>query len=83
MHVDSIVVSASTFKILEPVQLEYHIQVKYQPSIPNNLKQWQIFEEDEQLKYFLQVINEFSNMQIEEDQQVVQELDEQNPKIQT
>jgi len=68
MHVDSLVASTSSFKIPEPVLLEYQIQVKYRPSIPDNLKHWQIFEDDGHLKSFLQVIDEFSNMKIEEDQ---------------
>ena len=38
MHADSLVVLARSFKVLEPVLLEYQIQVKYRPSIPDNLK---------------------------------------------
>ena len=59
IHVDSLVVSASSFKIPQPVSLEYKIQVQCRPSILDNLKHWQIFEDDEQLKFFLQVIDEF------------------------
>lgn len=47
----------------------YQIQVKYRPSIPDNLKYWQIFEDDEQLKSFMQVVDEFSALQINEDKQ--------------
>ena len=47
MHADSLVVSVNSFKIPEAVLLEYQIQVKYRPSIPDNLKHWQIFEDDE------------------------------------
>ena len=43
MHADSLAVSASSFKILEPVLLEYQIQVKYRPSIHDNLKHWKFF----------------------------------------
>jgi len=80
MHADSLFVSTSSSKIPEPVLLEYHIQVKYRPSFPDNLKHWQIFEDDEQLKTFLQVINEFSNMKIEEDKKDVQESNHQSPE---
>lgn len=48
--------------------LQYQVQVKYRPSIPDNLKHWQTFDDDEQLKSFLQVIDEFSALQIEEEQ---------------
>lgn len=71
MHADSLAILASSFKILELVLLQYQIQVKYRPSIIDNLKHWQSFEDDEQLKSFLQVIDEFSNMQIEEDKKDV------------
>lgn len=62
MHADSLVVSANSFETPQPTLLEYQTQVKYRPSIPDNLKYCQIFEDDEQLKFFLQVIEEFSNM---------------------
>lgn len=75
---DSLTILARYFKILEPILLEYQIQVKYRPSVPDNLKHWYIFEDDEQLKSFLQVIDELSNMQIEHDQKDVQESNQQS-----
>jgi len=47
---------------------QYQIQVKYRPSIPDNLKHLQFFYDNEQLKSFLQIIDEFSNLQVEEEQ---------------
>ena len=49
------------------MELQYHIQVKCKASIPHNLKYWQIFEDGEQLKMILQVIDEFLTLQIEEE----------------
>jgi len=48
--------------------VKYQIQVRYRPSILDNLKHWQIFDDDEELKSFLQVIDEFLALQIEEEQ---------------
>lgn len=58
--------------------LQYQIQVKYSPSIPDNLKHWLIFEDYEQFKSFLQVIDEFSTLQIEEEHLDVHELNNEN-----
>jgi ribonuclease HI len=41
--VDSLVTSASNFKIPLPPKLIYDIEVKYRPSIPNNVKHWKVF----------------------------------------
>jgi len=40
IHVDSLVVSASSFKIPDQTNVLYQIQVKYRPSILDNLKYW-------------------------------------------
>ena len=48
--------------------MQYQIQVKYKTSIPDNIKHWQLFDDDEQLKSFLQAIDEFVVLQIEEEQ---------------
>lgn len=53
IHADSLAVSDSSFKIPDQTNVLYQIQVKYKPSIPDNLKHWKIFEDDEHLKYFL------------------------------
>ena len=66
IHADALVVSARSFKIPYHTDVLYQIQVKYRPSIPDNLKHLQIFEDDEHLKSFLQVIDEFSVLQIHE-----------------
>jgi ribonuclease HI len=40
---ESLVVSASKFKVPLPPQLKYEVEVKYIPSIPNNFKHWKVF----------------------------------------
>ena len=43
---NSLVVSASTFIPPFPPKLNYEIQVKYRPSLPDNVKFWKVFEDD-------------------------------------
>ena len=45
---------------------------------PDNMKQWQIFEDDEQLKSFLQVIDDFLFLQIDDDRVEISENVEEN-----
>lgn len=45
--VDSLVVAASNFKTPQNPLLRYEVEVRYRPSIPDNVKHWQVFEDDE------------------------------------
>jgi hypothetical protein len=65
--VDSLVVSASTFIPPLPPKLNYEIQVKYRPSLPDNVKFWKVFEDDAELSRFLSVMENFSDLQIDQD----------------
>lgn len=40
---------------------EYNIEVLTRPADPNNLKHWQVFDDDAQVLRFLQSHGEFSN----------------------
>jgi ribonuclease HI len=65
--VDSLAISASNFKIPLPPRLRYDIEVKYRPSIPDNVKHWKVFEDDLEIKRFLETVNEFSALHIDQD----------------
>jgi hypothetical protein len=41
--VDSLVVSVSNFRVPLPPKLRYDVEVKYRPSIPENVKHWKVF----------------------------------------
>jgi hypothetical protein len=41
--------------------------VKYRPSIPNNVKHWKVFEDDLEIKIFLETVDEFSALYIDQD----------------
>jgi hypothetical protein len=63
---DSLAVSASMFIPPMPPRLSYEIQVKYRPSLPDNIKYWKFFEDDDELNRFLQVVEEFSDMLVDQ-----------------
>jgi ribonuclease HI len=65
---DSLVVSASNFIVPLPPKLKYDIEVKYRPSIPENVKHWKVFEDDIEIKRFLEIVEEFSALHIDQDQ---------------
>ena len=50
-----------------PPKLSYEIQVKYRPSLPDNVKFWKVFENDDEFSKFIQVVDEFSDMHIDQE----------------
>jgi ribonuclease HI len=65
--VDYLAVSASHFQVPLPPKLKYDVEVKYRPSIPNNVKNWNVFEDDLETKRFLESVDEFSALNIDQD----------------
>ena len=72
--VDSLAVSASLFVLPLPPKLSYDVQVKYRPSLPDNAKFWRVFENDEELSKFLQLVDEFSDIHIDQENLNIQEI---------
>jgi hypothetical protein len=70
---DSLAVSANLFIPPMPPRLNYEIQVKYRSSLPDNIKYWKVFEDDDELNRFLQVVDEFSDMHVDQQNQNVEE----------
>jgi ribonuclease HI len=64
---DSLAVSACAFIPPLPHKLSYEIQVRHRPSLPDNIKFWKVFEDDAELTRFLAVIDEFAELQIDQD----------------
>ena len=64
---DSLAVSASLFVPPLPTKLSYDVQVKYQPSLPDNVKFWRVFENDDELSKFLQLVDEFCHIHIDQE----------------
>jgi hypothetical protein len=63
---DSFVVSTSHFRIPLPPKLKYDIEVKYRPSIPDNVKNWMVFEDDLEIIKFLESVDEFYALHIDQ-----------------
>jgi ribonuclease HI len=64
---DSLVVSASQFKIPQTPMAKYDVEIKYRPSVPDNVKHWKVFEDDLEIERFLQSVDEFYVLHIDQD----------------
>jgi hypothetical protein len=67
----------STFKLLLPPKLKYEVEIMHMPSILDNVKYWRMFEEDYEIKRFIEAIDEFSSIHIDQDE----DLDEVNQNL--
>ena len=70
---NSLTVSTSLFVPPLPPRLSYDIQVKYRPSLPDNVKFWKVFENDDELSNILHVVDtDFGSciLQIDDSQQI-------------
>jgi hypothetical protein len=64
---DSLAISTRNFRVPLPPKLRYNVEVIYIPSIPNNVKHWKVFEDDIEIKRFLETVDEFSALHIDQD----------------
>jgi ribonuclease HI len=64
---DSLAVSASLFKVPLPPKIHGEVEIRYRPSIPDNVKHWEVFEDDLEIQNFLQTVDEFSALHIDQD----------------
>ena len=56
------------FRIPKTTQLKYPIEVRYRPSVPDNVKQWRVFEDDIEIKRFLELTHEISISLIDQEE---------------
>lgn len=56
---NSFTVADSNSKTSQNPLLIYEIEVRYKPSLLENVKHWQVFEHDEYIRHFMEVIGEF------------------------
>jgi hypothetical protein len=57
----------AVFKVPIFPDRKYKVEVKYRPVVPDNIKYWQVFEDDKQIEIFLKMENEFENLNIDEE----------------
>lgn len=43
--------------------------MRHRPSIPDNVKNWQVFEDDQQIKEFFTMVEEFQGTNIDQDEE--------------
>jgi len=65
--VDALSTSAFVFKIPIFPNKKYEIEVKHRLPVPNNIKYRQLFEDDKQVVIFIQMSDEFSNINIDDE----------------
>jgi hypothetical protein len=46
------------------------VEIRYRPSVPDNVKYWKVFEDDQEIEKFLQSVDDFSALHIDEDPDV-------------
>jgi hypothetical protein len=63
---DSLALATSNFKNLMFPNMKFEVEVKHRPSIPDNIKHWQVFKDDEEIQRFLKTIEEFFNISIDQ-----------------
>jgi hypothetical protein len=51
---DALATPASIFKIPIHPNKKYEVEVRHRPVVPDNVKYWQVFEDDQQFIRFLQ-----------------------------
>ena len=45
------------------------LEIKFRPSVPDNVEHWQVLKDDEQILRFINNIDEFSNFKANEQEQ--------------
>jgi hypothetical protein len=64
---DSLAISSSLLRIPLLPKIKYDVEIRYRPSVPDNIKHWKVFEDDLEIKEFLQSVDEFSALHIDQD----------------
>ena len=58
-------VSTATFKMPIHQNKRFEIEVQHRPIVPDNIKYWQVFDDDKHIERFLEGTNEFTNTSID------------------
>lgn len=70
---DALAISAATFKIPIHQNRRFEIEVKHRP-VRDNIKYWQVFDDDKHTERFLEGTNEFTNTSIDNQCCCLQEI---------
>ena len=80
---DTFAVAASTFRIPLHPNTKYTIEVKHRPSILDNVKYWQVLEDDDHIESFLTLSYGYENMAIDEEEEGDQIIESHTEKPKT
>ena len=62
---DNLAVAASTLQPSEELMNgDRKLEIRFRPSVPENMEHWQVFRDDEQILRFIHNVQEFSNFNI-------------------
>ena len=64
--VDSLAVSASLFVIPAHSTKKYEIEFHHRPAIPDNIIHWKVFDDDQQVRNFIELKQEFESTQVDQ-----------------
>jgi hypothetical protein len=65
--VDALATLSMIFKVPFFLDIKYKVEVKYMPTIPDNIKYWQVFEDAKHIESFLKMENEFENLNVDKE----------------
>ena len=77
---DALAVSSSVFKIPVYPNKKYEIDIKHKPAISDNVDHWKVFDDDKQISIFMEVSEEFENLNIDQVNMFEKESVEPIPK---
>jgi ribonuclease HI len=82
---DKLATSAATCKIPFSPTHKYTVEVKCKPTVPDNIRYWRVFINDDQIEDFLQCKNDFecTNIDLEQDEEVVNKSIFENGSVNT
>ena len=66
LHAHSLATFASTCKLSFKPNHHFTAEIKHRPAVPDNIKNWQVFENDTRINNFLTLQEEFSGLNIDE-----------------
>jgi ribonuclease HI len=74
---DGLATSAATYNIHFHLTRPYTVEVKCRPTVPDNIRYWQVFDNDDQIEKFMQCKNDFecTNIDLENEDENVNNYD--------
>jgi ribonuclease HI len=67
--------TASLLEVLAQPTVGSDVEIKYRPSVSDNVNHWKVFEDDQEIEKFLQSIDDFFALHIDEDPDIGREPD--------